>query len=50
VFVENRVVRGIFGHKRDEVIGDCRNLHNDELHNLYCEQIIIQVIISRRMR
>jgi len=50
VFVENRVPRGIFGPKRDEVIGDCRNLHNDELHDLYCEQIIIQVITSRRMR
>jgi hypothetical protein len=32
---ENRVLRGIFGPKRDEVIGDWRKLHNEELHNLY---------------
>jgi hypothetical protein len=31
---ENRVLRRIFGPKRDEVIGDCRKLHNEELHNL----------------
>jgi hypothetical protein len=32
---ENRVLRRIFGLKRDEVIGGWRKLHNDELHNLY---------------
>jgi hypothetical protein len=32
---ENRVVRRIFGPKRDEVIGDWRKLHSGELHNLY---------------
>jgi hypothetical protein len=34
---ENRVLRRIFGLKRDEVIGGWRKLHNEELHNLYCE-------------
>jgi hypothetical protein len=32
---ENRVLRRIFGPKRDEVKGDWRELHNEELHNLY---------------
>jgi hypothetical protein len=32
---ENRVLRRIFGPKRDEVKGDWRKLHNEELHNLY---------------
>jgi hypothetical protein len=32
---ENMVLRGIFGLKRDEVIGDYRKLNNEELHNLY---------------
>jgi hypothetical protein len=50
VFVENRVPRGIFGPKRDEVTGDCRNPHNDELLDLHCEPNVIQVITSRRMR
>jgi hypothetical protein len=47
---ENRVLRGIFGPKRDEVIGGQRKLHNDELHNLYCSPSIIRMIKSRRMR
>jgi hypothetical protein len=47
---ENRVLRGIFGPKRDEVIGGRRKLHNDELHNLYCSPSIIKIIKSRRMR
>jgi hypothetical protein len=47
---ENRVLRGIFGPKRDEVIGDWRKLHNEELHNLYCSPSIIRIIKSRRMR
>jgi hypothetical protein len=38
---ENRVLRRIFGPKRDEVIGGWRKLHNDELHNLYCSSSII---------
>jgi hypothetical protein len=47
---ENRVLRKIFGPKRDEVIGGWRKLHNEELHNLYCSQSIIRIIKSRRMR
>jgi hypothetical protein len=41
---ENRVLRGIFGPKRDEVIRGWRKLHNEELHNLYCSPSIIKVI------
>jgi hypothetical protein len=47
---ENRVLRGIFGPKRDEVIGGWRKLHNEELHNLYYSSSIIRMIMSRRMR
>jgi hypothetical protein len=47
---ENRVVRGIFGPKRDEVKGELRKLHNEELHNLYSSPDIIRQIKSRRMR
>jgi hypothetical protein len=47
---ENRVLRGIFGPKRNEVIGGWRKLHNEELHNLYCSSSIIRMIRSRRMR
>jgi hypothetical protein len=47
---ENRVLRRIFGPKRDEVIGDWRKLHDEELHNLYCSPSIIRIIKSRRMR
>jgi hypothetical protein len=47
---ENRVLRGIFGPKRDEVIGGWRKLHNEELHNLYCSPSIIRMIKSRRIR
>jgi hypothetical protein len=47
---ENRVLRGIFGPKRDEVIGGWRKLHNEELHNLYGSPSIIKMIKSRRMR
>jgi hypothetical protein len=46
---ENRVLR-IFGPKRDEVMGECRKLHNKELHNLYSSPDIIRQIKSRRMR
>jgi hypothetical protein len=48
--VENRVLRRIFGPKRDEVTGDWRKLHNEELHNLYPSPNIIRMIKSRRMR
>jgi hypothetical protein len=47
---ENRVLRRIFGPKRDEVTGDRRKLHNEELHNLYSSPNIIRMIKSRRMR
>jgi hypothetical protein len=47
---ENRVLRRIFGPKRDEVTGEWRNLHNGELHNLYSSPDIIRQIKSRRMR
>jgi hypothetical protein len=47
---ENRVLRRIFGPKEEEVVGDWRRLHNEELHNFYLSQNIITVIRSRRMR
>ena len=47
---ENRVLRRIFGPKRDEVTGEWRTLHNEELNDLYCSPNIVRVIKSRRMR
>jgi len=47
---ENRVLRRIFGPKRDEVTGEWRKLHNEELSDLYCSPNIVRVIKSRRMR
>jgi hypothetical protein len=47
---ENRVLRRISGPKRDDVTGDWRKLHNEELHNLYSSPNIIKMIKSRRMR
>jgi hypothetical protein len=47
---ENRVLRRIFGPKRDEVTGEWRKLHNKELHDLYFSPSIIRIIKSRRMR
>ena len=47
---ENWVLRGIFGHKRDEVTEKWRKLHNEELNDLYCSPSIFRVIKSRRMR
>jgi hypothetical protein len=44
-----RVLRIIFGPKRDEVTGEWRKLYNEELHNLYSSQNIIRQIKSRRM-
>jgi hypothetical protein len=46
----NRVLRRIFGSKRDEVTGGWRELHNEELHNLYSSPSIIRIMKSRRMR
>jgi hypothetical protein len=44
---ENRVLRKIFGPKRDEVTGGWRKLHNDELHGLYSSPNIIRMTKSR---
>ena len=49
-FYENRMLRRIFGPKRDEVTGEWRKLHNEELNNLYCSPNIFRVIKSRKMR
>jgi hypothetical protein len=47
---ENRVLRRIFGSKRDRVTEGWRKLHNEELHNLYSSPSIIRIIKSRGMR
>jgi hypothetical protein len=47
---ENRVLRRIFGPKRDEETGECRKLHSEDLHNLYLSPDIIRQIKTRRMR
>jgi hypothetical protein len=47
---ENRVLRRIFGPKRDGVTGEWRTLRNEELHDLYSSPSIIRIIKSRRMR
>jgi hypothetical protein len=47
---ENRVLRRIFGPKRDEVTVEWRKLHNMELHDLYSSPSIIRIMKSRRMR
>jgi hypothetical protein len=47
---ENRVLRRIFGLKRDEVTGEWRKLHNEELRDLYSSSSIIRIIKPRRMR
>jgi hypothetical protein len=46
---ENRVLRRIFGPKRDDVKGGWRKIHNEELHSLYSSSNIIKIIKSRRM-
>jgi hypothetical protein len=48
--LENRVLRRIFGPKRDEVTGEWRRLHNEDLHDLYASPNTIWVIKSIRMR
>ena len=46
---ENMVLRRIFGPRRDEVTGEWRRLHNEELNDLYCSPNIVRVIKSRRI-
>ena len=48
--VENRVLRRIFGRKRDEVTGEWRKLHSEELNDLYCSLNIFRVIKSKTFR
>ena len=47
---ENRVLRRVFGPKRDEVTWELRKLHNEELNDLYSLPNIVRVVKSRRMR
>jgi hypothetical protein len=47
---ENRVLRRIFGPKRDEVMGEWMKLHSRELHNLYSSPDVVRQIKSRRIR
>jgi hypothetical protein len=46
----NRMLRRIFGPKKDGVTGVWRKLHNEEIHNLYSSPSIIRIIMSRRMK
>ena len=47
---ENRVLRRIFGPKTDELTGEWRKLHNEDLNDLYCSRSVVWVIKSKRMR
>ena len=47
---ENKVLRRIFGFRREEVTGEWWRLHNEKLNDLYCSPNIVRVIQSRRMR
>ena len=47
---ENMVLRRIFGPRRDEVTGEWKRLHNEELNDFYCSPNMVRVIKSRRMR
>jgi len=47
---ENRVLRRLFGPRRDEVTGEWRKLHNEERSDLYSSPNIVRVLKSRRMR
>jgi hypothetical protein len=48
--LENRMLRRMFGPKRDDVERGWRKLHNEELHNFYASQNIIKMMKSRRMK
>jgi hypothetical protein len=48
--VESRMLRKIFGPKREEVVGGWIRVHNEELHNLYSSPYIIRMVKSRKMR
>jgi hypothetical protein len=48
--LENRVLREIFGPMGDEVIGEWRKRHNEELHDMYSSHSIVRVIKPRKMR
>ena len=50
MLIENRVLRRTFGPRRDEVTGEWRKLHHEELNDLYSSPSIVWVIKSRRMR
>jgi hypothetical protein len=47
---DNRVLKRLFGPKRDEVMGEWRKLQNEELHGMYSSPSIIRMIKSRRMK
>jgi hypothetical protein len=47
---ENRVLRRIFGPKRDEETGEWRKLHNEKLHDTYSSPSVIRIVKARRMR
>ena len=47
---ENRVLRRVFGPKRNEVTGEWRKMHNEKLNDLYSLRNIVRVVKSRRMR
>jgi len=48
--LENRVLKRIFGPKRDEVTGELRKLHNEEFNDLYCSPNLVRVIKTRIIR
>jgi len=48
--LENKVLRRIFGPKREDVVGGWRRLHNEELHTLYSSRNVIRIVKSRRMK